>query len=86
VRGCDPWPGAFTALGGEPLKVFAARKVSGAGEAGVVLDVDRDGLVVGCGADAVALGELQLPGRKRMAAQALVAGRPIPRGTRLGAA
>jgi methionyl-tRNA formyltransferase len=84
VRGCDPWPGAFTTVGGDVLKVFSAKRVSGRGEAGVVLDVDRDGLVVGCGDGAVALGELQLPGRKRMAAKALVAGRDIPRGTKLG--
>jgi len=85
VRGCDPWPGAFTSVDGDLLKVFSARRVSGAGEAGVVLDVDRDGLIVGCGEDAVALGELQLPGKRRMPAKALVQGRPIPRGTRLGA-
>ena len=85
VRGCDPWPGAFTTLDGEVVKVFAARRVSGSGAAGIVLDVDRDGLLVGCGDGAVALGELQLAGRKRMAARALVQGRPIPRGTRLGA-
>ena len=84
VRGCDPWPGAFTTIEGEIVKVFSAMPVSGAGEAGVVLDVDRDGLVVGCGADAIALSELQLAGRKRMPAKALVQGRPIPRGTRLG--
>ncbi|MEO6953283.1 MAG: methionyl-tRNA formyltransferase [Polyangia bacterium] len=84
VRGCDPWPGAFTMLDGEAVKVFAATPVSGSGEAGVVLDVDRDGLIVGCGADAIALAELQLAGRKRMPAKALVQGRSIPRGTRLG--
>ncbi len=84
MRGCDPWPGAFTTLDGETLKVFGAKLVSGAGAAGVVLDVDRDGLIVGCGDDAVALGELQLAGRKRMPARALVQGRDIPRGTRLG--
>jgi methionyl-tRNA formyltransferase len=85
VRGCDPWPGAFTTLEGEVLKVFTARRVSGMGPPGVVMDVDRDGLVVGCGDGAVALGELQLPGRKRMPARALVQGRAIPRFARLGA-
>ena len=84
VRGCDPWPGAFSAIEGDVLKVFSARPVSGQGEPGVVLDVDRDGLIVGCGQNAVALGELQLPGRRRMPARALVQGRPMPRGTRLG--
>ena len=84
VRGCDPWPGAFTTLEGEHLKVWSAQRIAARGEPGVVLDVDRDGLLVGCGDDVVALGELQLPGRKRMPARALVQGRPIPRGTRLG--
>ena len=86
VRGCDPWPTATTTVGEshEVLKLFRPKIVSGAGEAGVVLDADRDGLIVGCGADAVAFGELQLPGKKRMPAQALLAGHPMPRGTRLG--
>jgi methionyl-tRNA formyltransferase len=85
VRGTDPWPGAFTMLGAEVLKVFRAHVTEGQGEAGRVLGVDRDGLIVACGGGgAVALGELQLPGRKRMAAKALVAGRPIAPGTILG--
>ena len=84
VRGVDPWPGAWTRLEGEPLKLWSARVVEGAGEPGVVLGVDRDGLLVACGEGAVAVAEAQLPGRKRMPAAALVAGRSIPRGTRLG--
>jgi methionyl-tRNA formyltransferase len=84
VRGCDPWPVAYTTLDGEPLRLFKARVVSGAGSPGVTLGADRDGLLVGCGDDAVAFGELQLPGRRRMSAQSLLAGRPIPPGTCLG--
>jgi methionyl-tRNA formyltransferase len=84
VRGCDPWPGGFTLLGGEVLKLFRPKIVSGRGEPGVVMGADRDGLLVGCGADAIGFFELQLPGRKRMPARALLAGRPIPAGTKLG--
>lgn len=84
VRGCDPWPTAYTTLGGETLKLFRPKVVSGAGEPGLVVGADRDGLLVGCGDGVVAFGELQLPGKKRMPAGALLAGRPIPRGTRLG--
>jgi methionyl-tRNA formyltransferase len=83
VRGCDPWPTGHTFVDGELLKLFKPRVVSGSGEPGVVLGADRDGLIVGCGPDAVAFGELQLPGRKRLGAQALLAGRPIPPKTRL---
>jgi methionyl-tRNA formyltransferase len=84
VRGCDPWPAAVTTVEGDTLKLFRPKVISGAGEPGAVLGADRDGLLVGCGQDAVAFGELQLPGKKRMTASALLAGRPIPRGTRLG--
>jgi len=84
VRGCDPWPTAYTMLGGEPLKLFRAKIVSGRGTPGVVIGADRDGLLVGCGDDAVAFAELQLPGKKRMSATALLAGRQMPVGTRLG--
>jgi methionyl-tRNA formyltransferase len=85
VRGCDPWPTAYTTLGGEPLKLFRAKVVSGRGTPGVVIGADRDGLLVGCGDDAVAFAELQLPGKKRMSATALLAGRQMPVGTKLGA-
>lgn len=84
VRGCDPWPTASTFVDGAPLKLFRAKIVSGRGTPGVVLGADRDGLIVGCGDDAIAFAELQLPGKKRMPAQALLSGRPIPTGTRLG--
>ena len=84
VRGCDPWPTAYTTLGGAPLKLFRPKIVSGRGAPGVVLGADRDGLLVGCGDDAVAFAELQLPGKKRMSAQALLAGHPIATGAQLG--
>ena len=84
VRGCDPWPVGHTFVDGELLKLFRPRVVSGSGEPGTVLGADRDGLIVACGGDAVAFGELQLPGRKRLSAQALLAGRPIPPKTKLG--
>jgi methionyl-tRNA formyltransferase len=84
VRGCDPWPTGHTFLDGELLKLYKPKVVSGSGEPGVVMGADRDGLIVACGADAVAFGELQLPGRKRLPAQALLAGRPIPPKTKLG--
>jgi methionyl-tRNA formyltransferase len=85
VRGCDPWPTAYTTVDGEVLKLFRPKLVSGRGTPGVVLGADRDGLIVACGDDAVAFAELQLPGKKRMPAQALLAGRAIATGVKLGA-
>lgn len=66
------------------LKLFRPKLSSGSGRPGQVLGVDREGLHVACGDGAVAIAELQLPARKRMPAQALLSGHPIPPGTILG--
>jgi methionyl-tRNA formyltransferase len=88
VRGVDPWPGAYTvvpaAAGEDVLKAWKPVIVEGRGVPGTVLGADRTGLVVACGEGAIALAELQLPGKKRLPAAALLAGRPIPHGTKLG--
>jgi methionyl-tRNA formyltransferase len=49
-----------------------------------VLGLVPQGLAVACGEGAVAFAEIQLPGRKRLPAKALLAGHPIPPGTMLG--
>ena len=88
ARGVDPWPGATTALAGEPLRLFGPQILPArAGSPGEVLGLDDGRLVVACGdAPSASLGfsELQLPGRRRLAAAAFLAGHPIPAGTRLG--
>jgi methionyl-tRNA formyltransferase len=83
ARGVDPWPGPTAFLDGEVIKLFSPRLVDGRGEPGTVLGLVSEGLVVACGEGAVAFAELQLPGRRRLAAAAVVAGRPMPPGTRL---
>jgi methionyl-tRNA formyltransferase len=83
TRGVDPWPGATAMLDQEPAKLFRPTLVDGGGAAGEVLGLRAEGLAIACGTGAVAFAELQLPGRKRMLAKALVAGRPIPTGTLL---
>jgi len=76
ARGVDPWPGPTAVLDGEPIKLFVPRVVTGQGAPGAIIG-NTDGLVVACGEGAVAFGELQLPGRKRLPAAAVLAGRPI---------
>jgi methionyl-tRNA formyltransferase len=83
ARGVDPWPGPGATLDGEAIKLFGPRVVAGEGEAGTVLGLRPEGLVVACGHGALAFAELQLPGRRRLPAAAVLAGRPIPPGTRL---
>ena len=85
VRGLSPWPVALTTLAGARLKIYAAEPVSGAGKPGEVLESDpKKGLVVACGADALALHEVQLVGGKRMKSADFLRGHAVPKGTILG--
>jgi methionyl-tRNA formyltransferase len=85
IRGMDPWPGAFTTVKNDRLKLFGSAFAPGQrGEAGRVLAIDDRGALVGAGEGAVWVRELQLPGRKRMTAGALAAGRALAVGQTLG--
>lgn len=84
IRGLHPWPGAFTELDGATVKVHRTRLAEGSGEPGTVLRASGEGIVVACGEGAVAIHELQLQGKRRLAAQAFLAGHAIEPGTRFG--
>jgi methionyl-tRNA formyltransferase len=84
ARGVDPWPGATVLLQGAPTKVFGPTIVTGSGKPGEVLGLLPQGLAIACGQDAVAFAELQIPGRKRMPAQRVLAGHPLPPRTVVG--
>ncbi len=87
VRAYDPRPGAFTTLGGLEVKLFGARPVTGArGEAGAVLSVDDQGLVVACGDGAIQLGSVQPSGKRRMSPDDWQRGRGVAVGQRFDAA
>ena len=84
IRAFNPAPGAVTLLDGQPLKLWRAHPVAGAGTPGTVLATGAEGVVVACGEGAVALTEVQRAGGKRVAVAAFLAGMPLPAGTRLG--
>lgn len=85
VRGVDPWPGAITALAGDPLKLFGAARAEGQGDPGTVLAIGDDGLVVAAGQGAVRIAELQAAGKRRMSAAEVARGlRSLSPGARLG--
>jgi len=81
VRAFAPAPGAFFELEGERYRVLGAEVVAAAGEPGVVID---EALTIGCGADALRPTLVQRAGRPAMDTAALLRGRAIPAGTRLG--
>ena len=80
---------AAAGFGGEAMRMFGPTVMAvPAGPQmpapGTVMGLGRPGLLVACaGKTAVGFAELQLPGRKRLPAAAVLAGRPIPEGTSL---
>ena len=74
IRAMNPWPAAHTffpsADGARKLKVFSCiqhRRETGA--EGVVMRADKRGILVGAKGGAVLLRDIQLEGKKRMAAR-----------------
>lgn len=78
VRGLSPFPGAWTEVQGERLKVLYAEPAGGAGVPGTALD---DALTIACGEGALRLVKVQRAGGKAMAADELLKGFAVPRGT-----
>jgi len=75
VRGLQPWPGAYTRFRGQQLHIWKSRVATGDGAgAGRLL---RHPLRVTCGEGALELIEVQLEGRKRIAADAFANGQRI---------
>ena len=84
IRGVDPWPGAQALLRGHVVKLFRARAEGSHGAPGTVLAIDARGLHVACGEGAVWIRDVQLPGKKRLAAAQVAMGRGIAVGDVLG--
>lgn len=82
VRAYNPFPGAFFYAGETRIKVWRATADNNDAEPGTVIQSDRDGIVVACGAGALRLDELQLPGKRRAPAHEF-AGQFDLAGTRL---
>ncbi len=75
VRAMDPWPGAFTRVQGEMLKIWRVAPCDKVGRPGEVLEAGAR-LVVGAREGSVIVEELQVAGRKRIQGDAFLRGRP----------
>ena len=82
IRGLNPWPSAFTFIDGKQLKLWKGTVVEKSGEPGTIIDVDKNGFTVACGQGSLVINELQLEGKKRMAAGDFLRGYSIETGKR----
>jgi methionyl-tRNA formyltransferase len=85
VRAFNPWPSAFTTHGGRLLKIHRARALAPAGAAapGTVLALG-DLIQVASGAGVLGIEELQLEGKRSLAAAEFARGGGLALGDRLG--
>ena len=69
VRAFNPWPVAETSWRAQQLRIWRARPIEQRGDPpGAVLQASSAGIVVACGAGALCIEELQLPGKRPLSA------------------
>lgn len=76
VRAFNPWPGTFTDLGNQRIRIHRAEAIGGAAgkTPGTVLRRDRDGIDVACGEGVLRIHQLQLPGSRAQTVNDLING------------
>ena len=85
ARAFTPWPGVFTHLKGKLIKLIEVEPINTIDLApGIIGQSNSNGIIVGCGKEALLISKLQKDGGKRMTAEAFLAGHPLPVGTQLG--
>jgi methionyl-tRNA formyltransferase len=88
IRAFDPFPGGYGTLEGVVYKIWAAEPIDGSSQAqaGEIVEVGPDGVVVACGQGALRLTQLQKPGGKRLPVREFLAGSPMTKGQRFALA
>ncbi|NOR49661.1 MAG: methionyl-tRNA formyltransferase [Desulfuromonadales bacterium] len=81
IRGLDPWPGAYTSLNGELLKLArTSPEITTGDNPGSIISTDNNGVRIACGTGSLLVRELQLAGRKRLPAADFLRGCPLEPG------
>lgn len=85
IRGLNPWPSAYTDWDGKVMKIWEAgvcENLESTGEKpGTIVEVVKDGFFVQTGDGLLKVLSLQIPGKKRMDADAFLRGYQIEAGT-----
>lgn len=83
IRGLNPWPSAYTDWNGKVMKIWEADVLDTDTEEapGTVTAVLKDGFCVQTGRGSLKVRSLQIPGKKRMDAEAFLRGYQVDAGT-----
>ena len=89
IRGLNPWPSAYTQWEGKTMKIWEAEvedvvETIDTHEPGTITEVTKHGFKVQTGEGRLAIKSLQIPGKKRMEADAFLRGYHIEEGEKLG--
>ena len=85
IRGLNPWPSAYTDWNGKVMKIWEAGVLDENTDAkpGTIVKVEKDGFFVQTGDGLLKVLALQIPGKKRMEADAFLRGYQIETGCEL---
>jgi len=86
VRGLNPWPKAFSFIGGKRFVVDFVYKSDKCGNTGEVLEANDEGITVACKEGSVIIKALKIEGKKMMSVGDFLRGHKIEKGTLLGGA
>ncbi len=81
VRALNPWPVAHARLGGLTVRIWESEVHPAQTDAPGRVAADGKRLLVHCGQDALAIKQLQPPGKKIMSAQAFLSGHDVGEST-----
>ena len=83
VKGLKPHPLAFTSYKEKTMKIHEAKAIDMdfKKNVGTVVKVDKDGILVACGAGSLLIKVIQFPGKKAMKVEDYIRGNTIEEGT-----
>ena len=86
IRGLNPWPSAYTTWNEKTMKIWDADVVDEekTAEPGTIIEVTKQTFSVQTGEGALSINELQIPGKKKMSADAFLRGYQVKTGEKLG--
>ena len=80
IRALSPFPGAWTEINGERIKLLASKVINKENEPGMVLD---NGFSIACGQKAVEITEAQRPGKSAQKSDVFLRGFRLQTGSKL---